>query len=164
MTDESALTLAAATARLEEVESISNLIGTTARTLVEVVNADACTISRAIGDLLIDLADYSSKGPVQAGHGYLISDYPLTRDVLEQLELRTVRVDDPGAEPNEVALLRQLGFDALVLAPLVVDGLAWGLVEVYTLGREPFSDAELARVTSIIETAQAKLASLSRAS
>ena len=53
--------------------------------LLQALGANACTISRAIGDLLVGLVDYSPDGPVQAGHGYLISDYPATREVLEHL-------------------------------------------------------------------------------
>src|SRR5213593_4678493 len=101
----------AATERLRAETSVPGLLGTTARTFVELLEAPACTISRVIGDLLVDLIQHRHSGkPDRLGHGYLISDYPLTRAVIEEGEPRTVFIDDPDADPAEVALLRELGF------------------------------------------------------
>jgi hypothetical protein len=58
--------------------NVPALLDTTAELLVKRLGAAACTISRAIGDLLVDLVDHSPRGPGQASHGYLISDFPLT--------------------------------------------------------------------------------------
>jgi len=120
----------------------------TCRELVELLGADGCTLSRLLGDLLIEVAEYSPSGKrLQLGHGYLVSDFPLTREVLEQRESRTVSVHDDKSEPNEAALLRELGFDSLLMLPLEAAGEAWGLIEIYACGERRFGeeDARLAR-------------------
>ena len=129
----------AATARLGREETVPALLTATGRTLVDLLGASACTISRVIGDLLVDLAQYRGEGePLRLGHGYLISDYPLTRQVIEELEPRAVALSDPEADAGEARLLRELGFDSLLMVPLEVRGGVWGLVEVYGAGRDSF--------------------------
>jgi hypothetical protein len=57
--------------RLDELaaeENVPALLDTTAELLVKRLGAAACTISRAIGDLLVDLVDHSPRGPVRAAH------------------------------------------------------------------------------------------------
>jgi GAF domain-containing protein len=143
---------------LEGETSVASLLTATARVLVRALGADACTISRAIGDLLVGLVDYSPTGPVQAGHGYLISDYPATREVLEQLRPEVVSVANPAADPQEVALLRQLGFEALLMLPLERGGEAWGLVEVYDLHADGFAFDALPTARLVVERAGRVLA------
>ena len=136
---------------LDEAGTVPALLAATARLLVARLSATACTISRAIGDLLVDLVDYSPEGPVQIGHGYLISDFPATREVLEQLEARAVYVDDPAADRREVELLREVGFDSLLMLPLTCDGKSWGLVEVYGRTHEGFATGDLATAQAIVD-------------
>jgi hypothetical protein len=116
--------------------TVAELIGGTARAFVEVLEAPACTISRVIGDLLVDLVQHRQSGnPDRLGHGYLISDYPLTRTVIETREPRTVYTPDPDADPAETRLLVELGFDSLLMLAIEAENTAWGLVEVYGNGR-----------------------------
>jgi GAF domain-containing protein len=124
--------VAAARERLRAEKTVPGLLGATARAYVELLDAAACTISRVIGDLLVDLMQHQRSGtPERLGHGYLISDYPLTRAVIEERRPRTVSRDDPDADPNEVKLLEELGFDALLMVAIEAEDGAWGLVEVY---------------------------------
>ena len=112
------------------------LLAATARAFVDLLDAEACTISRVIGDLLVDLYQHQRAGkPDRLGHGYLISDYPLTRAVVEEGEPRTVFLEDPDVDPAEAQLLRELGYDSLLM--VAIDGKedAWGLIEVYDKGR-----------------------------
>ena len=137
----------AAAEQLRATGSVAELLGVSARAFVEVLDAPACTISRVIGDLLVDLVQHQRAGkPDRLGHGYLISDYPLTRTVIETREPRSVYAPDPDADPAETSLLRELGFDSLLMLPIEADDAAWGLVEVYGSGR-PFevADVELAQ-------------------
>jgi len=116
--------------------TVAELIGATARAFVAVLDAPACTISRVIGDLLVDLVQHRRAGkPDRLGHGYLISDYPLTRAVIETREPRTVYAPDAEADPAETKLLRELGFDSLLMLAIEAESTAWGLVEVYGNGR-----------------------------
>src|SRR5881397_1787041 len=145
---------------LEREESVSGLLAAAARLLVEVLSVDACAISRAIGDLLVELVEYSPTGSVQSGHGYLISDYPATREVLDLLRPMTVAVNDPDADEQEVGLLRELGFNSLLMLPLKRAGEAWGLVEVYDNGRERFTADEVESAERVIERLAPLLARL----
>jgi transcriptional regulator with GAF, ATPase, and Fis domain len=149
---------------LDEATTVPQLLSVTARAIVERLDAQACTISRAIGDLLVDLVDYTPTGTgVQVGHGYLISDYPETRAVLERLEPQIVFARDQEADAQEVALLRELGFDSLLMLPVEVNGTAWGLVEVYDNTTDGFTDVHLAEARRIIDRAGETLAKLGRA-
>jgi GAF domain-containing protein len=146
---------------LDEAATVPQLLAATARAIVDELDAQACTISRAIGDLLVDLVDYSSTGAgVQVGHGYLISDFPETRAVLEQLKPQTVFAKDPEADGQEVALLRELGFDSLLMLPLEADGTAWGLVEVYDNRTDGFTPNHVADAQRFVVRAGAALTKL----
>jgi GAF domain-containing protein len=137
--------VAAVTKRLQAEKTVPGLLGATARAYVELLDAPACTISRVIGDLLVDLMQHQKDGgpPDRLGHGYLISDYPLTRAVIEERQPRTVDQNDPGADPNEVKLLQELGYDALLMVAIEAEDGAWGLVEVYGEKGRRFGDDEI---------------------
>ena len=139
--------VAEAAEQLRASDSVAELLAATARGFVEVLDAPACTISRVIGDLLVDLVQHRREGkPDRLGHGYLISDFPLTRAVIELREPRTVYVPDPDADPAETSLLVELGFDSLLMLPITAEHAAWGLVEVYANGRRfEAGDVELAQ-------------------
>jgi GAF domain-containing protein len=146
---------------LDRERDVPALLRTTARELVHLIDAAACTISRAIGELLVDVAEYSRTGaPVQVGHGYLIEDFPLTLEVLDQKAPRNVFRSDPDADRSEVDLLRQLGFEQLLMLPLVTRGETWGLVEVYAHDDASFGDREVELGTTLLERTAALLAQL----
>ena len=137
--------LAAATDRLRAEATVPRLIATAARAFVEVLDAPACTISRVIGDLLVDLVQHTQSGKAdRLGHGYLISDYPLTRAVIEERRPYTVSQRDPEADQSEVQLLKELGYDSLLMVAIEAEEGAWGLVEVYGEKDRRFVDADLA--------------------
>jgi GAF domain-containing protein len=134
----------AVTERLRAENTVPGLLGATARAYVDLLDAPACTISRVIGDLLVDLMQHQKSGkPVRLGHGYLISDYPLTRAVIEERQPQTVSQDDPEPDENELKLLRELGYDALLMVAIEGGDGAWGLVEVYGEKGRRFEDEEV---------------------
>jgi GAF domain-containing protein len=136
--------LAAAAERIRAEASVAGLLAATARAYVEVFDAPGCTISRVIGDLLVDLMQHQRDGkPKRLGHGYLVSDYPATRAVIEDREPRTVTKGDPDADPQEVDLLEQLGFDSLLMLAIEAEDGTWGLIELYGETGRRFTDAEL---------------------
>jgi diguanylate cyclase (GGDEF)-like protein len=57
----------------------------------------------------------------------------LTERVLRDRVAATINVDDPEADPAEVALLREFQQSALTMIPLVAKGEAIGLVELISL-------------------------------
>ena len=137
----------AAAEQLRAAASVADLLGRTAESFVGVLDAPACTISRVIGDLLVDLVQHRREGRAdRLGHGYLISDFPLTRAVIEEREPKTVYTGDPDADAAETTLLAELGFDSLLMLPIEAEDSPWGLVEVYGNGRrfEP-ADVDIAR-------------------
>ena len=137
------------------------VLGATARGIVELLGAQGCTISRVIGDLLVDLVQHRRAGEAESlGHGYLISDYPLTREVIEQRRPQTVFLGDADADENEAVLLRTLGFDSLLMAPIEAGGEAWGLVEVYGEHGRRFETQDVAVVTGLVQQVGERLEQL----
>jgi GAF domain len=156
--------VAAAAEQLHGATSVAELLGRTAESFVQLLDAPACTISRVIGDLLVDLVQHQRGGkPNRLGHGYLISDYPLTRAVIESLEPQTVYTGDPDADPAETTLLDELGFDSLLMLAIESKDAAWGLVEVYGDGRR-FEAADVNRATALASEAGEALERLSQPS
>ena len=148
MTDES---IRRATAALDQERTVRGLLETACRELVESLNASACAISRVVGDLLVALAEFSQgPRPLELGHEYLISDYPLTLEVVQRGEPRAVSLLEDSPEPTEAALLEKIGFESLLMVCLPASEGCWGLVEVYADGR-PFDEqhAELAEQIAV---------------
>jgi GAF domain-containing protein len=139
--------MAAAAEQLRGASNVAELLGLTAESFVGVLDAPACTISRVIGDLLVDLVQHRREGrAARLGHGYLISDFPLTRAVIEDREPKTVYTGDKDADAAETNLLAELGFDSLLMLPIETEDAPWGLVEVYGNGRRfERTDVDVAR-------------------
>lgn len=154
--------VATAAEQLHAAGSVAELLGRTAESFLGVLDAPACTISRVIGDLLVDLVQHQREGqPSRLGHGYLISDYPLTRAVIEDRQPRTVYTGDPDADEAETTLLAELGFDSLLMLPIESNDTAWGLVEVYGNGRR-FQSDDVDRALALAAEAGDALGRLSR--
>jgi GAF domain len=135
---------------LKLLDVLSNL----ADDLIARLDADACAISRVIGDVLILVAEQiPDGGTLQMGQGYLVPDFPQTAEVLRTGEPRSLTLDDANVDPAEAMVLRAHGFGALAMFTLELNGAVWGLVEVYRRERRAFSEAdfrlggELIRVT-----------------
>jgi GAF domain-containing protein len=127
-----------------------DVLGAAADALVADLDADACAISRVIGDVLILVTERVHSGAtLQSGQGYLVPDYPQTSQVLETRVPRTLTLDDPDVDPGEAAILRGLGYGSLMMLPLDINGNPWGLVEVYRADRRPFTSADVARAVEI---------------
>jgi len=127
-------------------------------TLVVELDAEAAVISRVLGDVLIQLTEHVVDGStMMLGQGYLASDFPLTVSVLAGRAPARVWTRDPGADPHEKRLLGQLGYEGLLMLPLVVDDVCWGLIEVYRRAGA-FSAEELESAERLITDAAAPAA------
>ena len=154
--------VAAAAEQLHAATSVAELLGLTAESFVDVLDASACTISRVIGDLLVDLVQHQRDGkPNRLGHGYLISDYPLTRAVIENREPQLVYTGDSDADKAETSLLAELGFDSLLMLAIESKDAAWALVEVYGNGRR-FEEPDVERAQALAAEAGDALERLSQ--
>src|SRR4051794_26403778 len=131
---------------MEAETTIRGLLGTACREGVELLDATACAISRVIGDLLVGLDEYTVSGrPLAHGHEYLISDFPLTREVVDGGDPRWISRLDADADEHEAALLSKLGFESLLMACLPTSDSCWGLLELFAEhGRFDAERAELA--------------------
>lgn len=138
---------------LERSAGTEELLSATCRALTAATDADACMISRVLGDLLIEVAQSSRSGEsIHLGHGYLVPDFPVTAEVLERAEPRTVSLLEPDADASEASVLEELGFDSVLMLPLVVEGTSWALVELYASGRA-FSDVDVEYARPIVQRA-----------
>jgi hypothetical protein len=156
---------AQADAALREQTSLPALLHTATRSFVDVVDGTACAISRIVGDVLIQVSEYALDGrTLVLGHGYLISDFPLTRRVLEEREPVVCSLLDGNCDPSEADLLRELQLESLLMAPLGAGVSPWGLAEIYVNGRaferddvervRPLADAFGEQVTQLPAPAQ----------
>jgi GAF domain-containing protein len=127
-----------------------DVLGAAADALVDELDANACAISRVIGDVLILVTERVQAGStLQSGQGYLVPDYPQTGEVLQTRVPRTLTLDDPDVDAGEAAILRSLGYGSLMMLPLDINGSTWGLVEVYRTDRRPFTTADVARAVEL---------------
>src|ERR1700704_916187 len=132
---------------LRLLDALSNI----ADELIARLGADACAISRVIGDVLILVAErIPGGGTLQMGQGYLVPDFPQTAEVLRTREPRALTLDDPDVDAAEAMVLRSHGFGALAMFTLELNGAVWGLVEVYRRERRAFSEADLRLASELI--------------
>ncbi len=134
-----------------------DLMEAVAETSRELLGADSVSISQLQDDrcTLRTLVNVGELGVGEqrwpANETYQVADFPDSLGFLLDLPVRRVAtsVDDPLAEPAEVALLRSLGKTSSLKSAIVVDAKVWG--ELWA-GRAwpaaPFSefDADLAQV------------------
>jgi hypothetical protein len=138
--------------------AVPQLLATTARELVaRIETSGACVISRVIGDLLVELTQHGRSGErYELGHEYLVSDFPLTGEVLRTRQPRIVSLADDDADPAESELLRRLGFESLLMLVLSLRGQSWALVELYGAAGA-FDEQDIAVATEILGTVERRL-------
>ena len=79
-------------------------------------------------------------------------------------EPRTVFSGDPDADPAEVRLLGELGFDSLLMLPIDTEGEVWGLIEVYGEEGRQFTEEDVALARGLATEVSEILARLGRPS
>jgi hypothetical protein len=125
--------------------------------LVAEIGGVGCIVSRVIGDVLVQVAEYAPDGRTfQLGRGYLVSQFPTTGAVLESGLPQAVTAGDADADAAEVAVLTDLSIDAVLMLALYGARGPWGLVELYRDGR-PFDDEEAERAQQIVDRASETL-------
>jgi hypothetical protein len=106
---------------------VLDMLSALAETLVVELDADACAISRVIGDVLILVAEHVPVGgTLQLGQGYLVSEFPQTAKVLANGVPRALTIDDPQVDDGEAGVLRELGYRTLLMLRLDLNGATWG--------------------------------------
>jgi transcriptional regulator with GAF, ATPase, and Fis domain len=117
--------------------------------LVSELDAAGCLLSRVVGDVLILVAEDEKLRETRIGRGYMISDFPATKRVLDERVAVVITVDDADADPAEVAILHELGFWSLLMLPLEAGGEVWGLIEVYGGPGRRFGEDEATRARAL---------------
>lgn len=148
--------------RLQSEPTVSRLLAAAAFELVELLDASRAVISRVIGDLIVELSEHDRSGTERPLELFLLSDYPLTQELLDAGETRIVVRSDPTADPAEAALMERLGFESLLMAPLRSGGRNWGLVEIYGDGRG-FDQDQAAAALALVDAVGELLAELESA-
>jgi transcriptional regulator with GAF, ATPase, and Fis domain len=121
-----------------------------ARQLTARTTADACVISRVLGDVLIIVARVTADAaPLELGQGFLVSDYPATEAVLRTGEPAVLTLADDDVDAAEAQLLRDIGYAALMMLPLEVVGERWGLIELYRRAAHRFDADEVAAAQAL---------------
>ena len=153
----SARHLAEARRLAAELRQLLDMSSALSRSLDPVAVADLMAehLARAVGaqqaqisawdrahDRLRTLGCYPATLRPQVADYYDLAGYPLTRRVLEERVIEVVDVDDPAADPAEVALLEAEGTRGLVMLPLVAKDAGVGLVEL-TFNGKPATDPGL---------------------
>jgi hypothetical protein len=135
---------------------VGGLLTSLCRELTVTPGGRGCVASRVIGDVLIEVAEYTPENRrLQLGHGYLVSDYPETAAVLETLSPRTTSLENEDVDPAEAKILHELGFDSLLMLPLATTTGVWALVELYRRDDPAFShDDVVVAVTTVARFAR----------
>jgi len=122
---------------------LQRMLRVATRELTLVLSAEACLVSRLEDGLLREVADYSSsERQVARGLSYYLADYPTTAAVLESGLPSSISADDAGADPAEIFVLREMEMQSVLIVPLTVETLTWGLIEVYDTRTRVFSGVE----------------------
>ncbi len=128
------------------------------KSLAFVVGATATAISRVHGDRLEDLAVHSLRDvPITDSDAFLLEDYPVTREVLEQRRVRSVSFLDEDIDSAEAFVLREVQMNAAMLLPLVVRDSPWALVELYDMRLRRFSEDQEAVAMFLVTQAARRI-------
>jgi excisionase family DNA binding protein len=132
---------------------LTELLLEIAMRMTSLLDCHFCAISefdREAGGV-VTLAEYDHAGRrLPDASPYRLRDYPLTRRVLEEQTPAVVNVDDPEADPAEVADLRREGDRSLLIIPLVHRGQSVGVVEVVDQKRSREYSRQQLRLASAI--------------
>jgi len=111
--------------------------------LTLLLEAEASLVSQLEDGILREMADFArNERQVARGLSYFLADYPATEAVLAGGAPWGISIDDPGADPAELFVLREMQMQSVLIVPLVVGDEPWGLIEIYDSRPRDFSSAE----------------------
>jgi EAL domain-containing protein (putative c-di-GMP-specific phosphodiesterase class I) len=123
------------------------------------LGCDEIAISVIHGEELVVVG---KSGPDRGDERWRIADFPETARLLRELGTAQVHVADPEADPDEVELLRKLGYGSMLMLPVSCAGEAIGLFEAFSTSGRPFSRFEIGRARIIALQVGATLERISR--
>jgi len=125
-----------ASAAISSSLQLKDVLTALADHLAEVLKVAGCALSRwdRENHCVITLVDRFKRKerPRPPDECFDLENFPLTARVLEQRGIAAISVDDPNADPDEVAVLRELGVQVMLMLPLVARDEVFGLIELYS--------------------------------
>ncbi len=101
------------------------------------------SLSLVHGEMLRELAHASElRARMDLMEDCAIAEFPLTERALTERRTFQVRIDDPDADPAEVAMLRAYEWQAVLLVPLLAPGRAVALLELFEARPRSFTAEE----------------------
>ncbi len=154
----------AASEAMWAVTTVEAVLERLCKSVTFVVGATGTLVSRVEGPRLADMVRHSIRD-IDLGEdtAYLISDFPVTQEVLEAMSPRSISFLDDDLDRAEAFVLRELRMNCALLVPLVVHGRAWGLVEAYDMRMRRFAREDEAVARFLVSQAGRRLESLGAA-
>ena len=131
---------AAAAAGAHRLEAVLELAGERA---LEAVGAASLSISRwheeeGVLRTLVNVGDVSPlEERFPADERYSVEDFPTLTRLMGGAEFSVAAVDDPGTDRSLRDLLAAFGKEACLSVSMILEGKAWGELEVFTAHGEP---------------------------
>jgi diguanylate cyclase (GGDEF)-like protein len=139
---------------LEDLEDVFGL-------MAPQLGADGICLSRWLPDENAVETIVDTTGDVTTR--FNLTNYPSTEHVLQTGEAVQVLASDPGADLGELSMLGRLGFESLLMVPVVCRDECIGLLEAYSHNERPWSRSEINRARIISYQLGAVLDGLGRA-
>jgi diguanylate cyclase (GGDEF)-like protein len=144
-----------------EEQTVQGVLERLCKGLTFVIGATGCAVSRVRGDEVVDAARHALRD-IDLGEEavYLISEFPLTREVLDTGNPRAISFLDEDLDRAEAFVLREMEMNCCLLLRLTVDGEAWGLVELYDMRLRRYSAEDEAVAQFLVVQAGRRLETL----
>ncbi|MFN2290830.1 MAG: GAF domain-containing protein [Anaerolineae bacterium] len=120
--------------------ALDEVLRTVAIQMARALEVSSCSLSdwdperEVITTLVAETASPDRQAAFAAsdiGKSYALGEYPATARVMRERRPEMVQVDQPGADPHERALLKELGQKSVLMIPLVTRDRVVGLAELY---------------------------------
>jgi diguanylate cyclase (GGDEF)-like protein len=143
---------------IERQDTVDGICDRLAKALVFVVGATGCTVSRVVGEFVVDATGHALRGVwLSEKAAYRISDFPLTAEALRTGQPRAISFLDADVDPAEAFVLRELAMNSLLMVPLRVSGRPWGLIELYEMRLRRFDDDDVSVTQFLSAVAERRL-------
>jgi GAF domain-containing protein/CheY-like chemotaxis protein len=140
-----------------EIEDISDIV---VKTIINALDVPEVSISviEETGELRVVADLVRVEGGFEVSDGikgvYQLVEFPATSHVVETLQPLVVHVDDPQADPWELAYMRSRNISTLAVLPLALKGEAFGIVELECIGeKHEFTEDEMTLAMTLANTA-----------
>lgn len=128
-----------------DLREVLREFATRAAQLTGATATELSTYDPARGELvmLVEYRHGTDEITASGGQVYHLSDYPMTRHVLEDQVAVQIRVENPDDDRAERELLERLGQKSLLMLPLVARGETIGLMEIVDVEDRVWNEADV---------------------